>query len=334
MKHILLLGTGGTIACKSGTYGLSPQIACDELLSYVPEARNICHVDAVQLLNIDSTEIHVEHWLKIADMIEKNYRAYDGFVVTHGTDTMAYTAAALAYLIQNSAKPVVLTGAQRPINTAFTDARNNLLDSLCFASCNQAHGVNIVFNGNVIAGTRGKKIRTKSFRAFYSINFPQIASIIDGKIRFYLQESMPEQDSICFFHQLNDRVALLKLTPGLTANVLDYMAAHFDAVVIEGFGVGGLPSVKPYDFLHAAERWIQRGKVIVMATQVTEEGSDMSRYEVGQRIKCEYDLLESFDMTIESVITKMMWILGQTSDIKEIERLFYTPVYHDLLPTK
>ena len=117
-------------------------------------------------------------------------------------------------------------------------------------------------------------------------------------------------------------------------NVLDYMAAHFDAVVIEGFGVGGLPSVKPYDFLHAAERWIQRGKVIVMATQVTEEGSDMSRYEVGQRIKCEYDLLESFDMTIESVITKMMWILGQTSDIKEIKRLFYTPVYHDLLPTK
>lgn len=334
MKRILLLGTGGTIACKVGAHGLSPQIACDDLLSYVPDARSFCQVDTVQLLNIDSTEIHAEHWVKIANAIEENYAAYDGFVISHGTDTMAYSAAAMSYLIQNSPKPIVFTGAQRPIDTDSTDAKNNLLDSLRFASCDRACGVNIVFNGNVIAGTRGRKVRTKSFHAFYSINFPHIATIIDGRILFYLDDKPDKDKSVHFFRRLNDRVALLKLTPGLTADVLDYMAEHFDAVIIEGFGVGGLPSEGRYDFLHTAERWIKRGKVIVMATQVTEEGSDMSRYEVGQKIKTEFDLLESFDMTIEAVTTKVMWILGQTSDASEIKQMFYMPVQHDILLTE
>ena len=162
MKHILLLGTGGTIACKRGDNGLTPLLTGDELLSYVPAAREFCHVDAIQVLNIDSTNIHPKHWLMLSQVLEKNYDNYDGFVICHGTDTMAYTAAAMSYLVQHSSKPIVITGAQKPIDLDVTDARTNLLDSLRFASCDRAHGVSIVFDGKVIAGTRGKRSAPKA----------------------------------------------------------------------------------------------------------------------------------------------------------------------------
>src|SRR5574344_1825939 len=171
-KRILLLATGGTIACKRSDGGLTPVITSQELLSYVPAAKQFCVVHTVQLMNIDSTNMQAEHWLTIAAAIEKNYAQYDGFVITHGTDTMAYTAAALSDLIQDSEKPVIVTGAKKPINMENTDARVNLLDSLELASCDKTYGVNIVFDGKLIAGTRGRKERTKSYNAFSSIHFP------------------------------------------------------------------------------------------------------------------------------------------------------------------
>lgn len=331
MKKILLLGTGGTIACAGGQYGLSPQLTCTELLSYIPEAKKIGDIDVIQVINIDSTEIRAGHWLKLAAVIEENYDDYDGFVIAHGTDTLAYTAAALSYLIQQSAKAIVLTGAQKPIHVDSTDAKRNLLDSIRFAACDQAHGVSIVFNGRVITGTRGRKVRTKSFNAFQSINFPAIASVIDGKILFYLEGSLPATENVRFYHALNERVAVLKLTPGLSADILDYMAAHYDAIIIEGFGVGGFPSDGNCNFLQTVERLIRGGHIIIMASQVTEEGSDLSRYEVGCRIKKEYDLPETYDMTLEAAITKMMWILTQTSEPAKVRRMLYTPIQHDIL---
>lgn len=162
MKHLLLLGTGGTIACKRGENGLTPLLTGDELLSYVPDAKKFCEVETVQVLNIDSTNMHPKHWLKLAQVLEENYDNYDGFVICHGTDTMAYTAAAMSYLVQHSSKPIVITGAQKPIDLDVTDARTNLLDSLRFAASERAHGVTIVFDGKVIAGTRGKKERARA----------------------------------------------------------------------------------------------------------------------------------------------------------------------------
>ena len=171
MKQILVIGTGGTIACKRSSDGLKPVMSSDELLSFVPDTKRFCHADTLQVLNIDSTNMQPEHWLLIARSIKEHYNQYDGFVVCHGTDTMAYTAAALSYLIQDSPKPIVITGAQKPIDMENTDARMNLADSLLFASCPRAHGVNLVFDGKVIAGTRGKKERTKSYNAFPSSFF-------------------------------------------------------------------------------------------------------------------------------------------------------------------
>ena len=331
MKHILLLGTGGTIACKRGDNGLTPLLTGDELLSYVPAAREFCHVDAIQVLNIDSTNIHPKHWLMLSQVLEKNYDNYDGFVICHGTDTMAYTAAAMSYLVQHSSKPIVITGAQKPIDLDVTDARTNLLDSLRFASCDRAHGVSIVFDGKVIAGTRGKKERTKSYNAFSSINFPYLAVIQEEHILFYIDDKWQDKETVRFYHDLDSRVALLKLIPSMGSSVLDYLAEHHDAVVIESFGVGGLPSYDSGDFYSSIEKWISQGKVIVMTPQVTQEGSNMSVYEVGQKIKNAFGLIESYDMTLEATVTKLMWILGQTREPDRIRELFYRTVNHDIL---
>lgn len=332
-KRILMIATGGTIASKRGDNGLKPLITSDELLGYVPDAVQFCHADAVQILNIDSTNMQPEHWLLIASTIEKHYSQYDGFVICHGTDTMAYTAAALSYLIQNSAKPIVITGSQKPIDLEITDAKTNLLDSLRFASCDQAYGVTIVFDGKVIAGTRGKKERTKSYNAFSSINFPYIAAIQDGHIIFYLDDKNQLTKPVRFWHELNSKVALLKLIPSMDAGVLDYMAQHYDAVIIESFGVGGIPTYNTGDFHKAIERWVSAGKVVVMTTQVTNEGSNMSVYEIGHSIKQEFGLLEAYDMTLEATVTKLMWILGQTKDPEKVREMFYRTVNRDMLFT-
>lgn len=331
MKRILMLGTGGTIACKRTENGLKPVITSDEILAYVPDSRRYCHIDSIQILNIDSTNIQPSHWLTISRAIEEHYEDYDGFVITHGTDTMAYTAAALSYLIQRSQKPIVITGAQKPIDMENTDARTNLTDSLVFASSDRAHDVNIVFDGKVITGTRGKKERTKSYNAFSSINFPCVAIIQEDQIIFYLDDKGRDKEPVAFYHSLNSGVGLLKLIPSMDASLLDYMAEHYDAVIIESFGVGGLPSYEDGGYYKAVSRWTDMGKTVVMTTQVTNEGSNMSVYEVGKNIKMEFGLLEAYDMTLEAVVTKLMWILGQTKDPEEIRKLFYTTINRDVL---
>lgn len=333
MKKILMLGTGGTIACRRTPTGLKPLLSSGELLEYVPDVKEFCQADSLQVFNIDSTNMQPSHWLAIASAIEKNYDGYDGFVICHGTDTMAYTAAAISYLIQGSKKPIVVTGAQKPIDMENTDARVNLSDSLLFACQDQASGVSIVFDGKVIAGTRGKKERTKSYNAFSSINFPYLAAISDGHVIFYINEPENPDRQVRFYHRMNPHVALMKLIPSMGADVLDYMAGHYDAVIIESFGVGGLPSYDGSDFYKAVEKWVSLGKTVVMTTQVTNEGSNMSVYEVGHCIKQEYGLLEAYDMTLEATVTKLMWILGQTMDRDEIRRMFYQTINKDILWT-
>ncbi|MCI8270408.1 MAG: asparaginase [Lachnospiraceae bacterium] len=333
MKRILMIATGGTIASKSSETGLKPLITSDELLRYVPDTREFCQADTLQLINIDSTNMQPCHWLKIAAAIREHYDAYDGFVVCHGTDTMAYTAAALSYLIQNSPKPIVITGAQKPIDLEITDAKTNLTDSLRFASHDKAYGVVIVFDGKVIAGTRGKKERTKSYNAFSSINFPYIATIQEPHVIFYLDDKALLKAPVRFYDSLNPRIALLKLIPSMEAGVLSYLADHYDAVIIESFGVGGLPSYESGDFHKAIQQWTHAGKTVVMTTQVTNEGSNMSIYEVGKTIKQEFGLLEAYDMTLEATVTKLMWILGQTGEPKQIRDMFYRTINRDILYT-
>lgn len=330
MKHILLIATGGTIASGNSENGLTPQISSEELLSYVPAAREFCTIDAVQILNIDSTNLQPEHWLLMARTVRENYDKYDGFVICHGTDTMAYTSSALSYLIQNSPKPIIITGAQKPISMEITDAKTNLLDSLRFAACPDAHGVTIVFNGKIIAGTRAKKVHSKSFNAFDSINFPVLATIRNNKIVHYVKDSCPCSYP-AFYSDINPKVCLVKLIPGMEPDLLPWIGEHYDAVIIESYGVGGLPSAPDRDFLKEVDKLIADGKIVVMTTQVMYEGSDMEVYEVGHVAKERYGLIESYDMTLEATVTKLMWIMAQTHDPQRIKAMFYTTINHDIL---
>jgi L-asparaginase len=244
---------------------------------------------------------------------------------------MAYTAAALSYLIQNSPKPIVITGAQKPIDLPDTDARTNLIDSIRYAADDRAHDVCIVFGGSVIAGTRAKKERTKSYNACSSINYPPIAVIQDRRIIFYIDCRKPDRSETVFSDRLGANVFLYRLIPGSDGIIPELLMERYDALIIESFGVGGIPDYGNASLKSSIHQWIAAGKIVVMATQVPNEGSDMSVYEVGHAVKNIYDLPESYDMTLEAVIAKTMWILGKTKDRKEFRKLFYTTVNHDLL---
>ncbi len=330
MKKILMIGTGGTIASTKTISGsLHPQLTSEEILMYIPSISQICEVDTVQVCNMDSTNISPDIWILLVQTIRNNYEIYDGFVISHGTDTMAFTAAALSYLIQNSPKPIVLTGAQRPINMDITDSKTNLYDSFLYAASDQSSGVQIVFNGKVILGTRARKTHSKSFQAFSSINYPYLAVIQDSHLIQYI--SQPKQGSPIFFDKINPRVGLFKLTPGADSDILDYMLTKYDAIIIESYGVGGIPSLPHYHYLGIIQKWIEQGKTVVMTTQVPNEGSDMNIYQVGHELKNKVSIIEAYDMITEAVVSKLMWILGQTNDPELIKGMFYTTVSNDIL---
>ncbi len=329
-KNILLIATGGTIASKKTEEGLVPQITSEELLGYVPEINEYCNVDAMQLINIDSTNIQPEYWVLMTEAIESNYDKYDGFVISHGTDTMSYTSAALSYLIQNPDKPIIITGAQKPINADITDAKKNLLDSFRFAAEKDVRGVYLVFDGKAIVGTRARKVKSKSYSAFESINFPVAAIIDDSRITKYIRNE-ELTGPVMFYKSIYPSIFLLKLAPGMEPDVLDYIGEKYEGVVIESYGVGGLPFQDKRNFLEKLETLTEKGKVIVIATQVMFEGSDMSIYEVGVKALKKYKVLQAYDMTIEAVVTKLMWIMAQTKDFNEIEKKFYTRINEDSL---
>lgn len=330
MKKILMIGTGGTIASEMTPEGLTPELNTHQLLSYLPRIAQLCHVDCIQLYSLDSTSIHPTHWLGTAQAIREHYDDYDGFVISHGTDTMAYTAAALSYLIQRSSKPIVLTGSQRSICMENTDARMNLYNAFLYAAAEGSRGVSLVFDGKVISGTQARKERTKSFNAFSSVDYPELAIIRDGRLIRYLAE-LDHRDGPEFFHRLEERVLLLTLIPGMGADALSALRDSYQAVILQSFGVGGVPGGGSGPFARAMEDWLRAGKTIVMMTQVPYEGSDMAVYQVGYQVKEKYQLMEAYNMTLEAAATKLMWVLGQTRDSEEVRRLFYQPVQWDII---
>lgn len=328
-KHILMIATGGTIASKNAGAGLAPALTSEELLACVPEIAEICRVDTVQPFNLDSTNLYCKHWLEIARIISDGYDRYDGFVVTHGTDTMAYTAAALSYLVQNSTKPIVLTGSQKSAYLRDTDARKNLSDAFAYCADEGASNVHVVFDGNVILGTRAKKTRTRSYNAFSAIDYPDTAIMRDGKPFYYLKEDKPVGQPK-FYDRLTENIFVLKMIPGLSPEIFSYLSQHYDGLIIESFGSGGLPAYENDEFFRRLKDFMASGKTVVVTTQVEREGSALDKYEVGRKLLDCGNVLEARCMTLEATVTKLMWILAQTREQEEISRLFYMPILNDI----
>ena len=340
MKRILLIATGGTIASSEDGNGLSPTVTGEELAQAVPEIAQVAQVEVAQLMNIDSTNMRPSDWLRIARAIRESYDSYDGFVVLHGTDTMAYTAAALSYLIQESPKPIVLTGSQKPMENPFTDAKLNLYQSLLYATDDRSRDVTVVFGGAVIAGTRARKQRTMSFNAFKSVNYPSLAYVRNDRIIRSGEHMLgirhdterPLHAEPRFFDALDEAVFTLKLTPGVNPRIFEALKASYDAVIIETFGIGGIPEYKnenDLSFKQAIFDWVDSGRTVVITTQVPEEGLDLGVYEVGRAYAEHPGILKGDDMTTEALVAKTMWARGVSSDPQTVKELFMQPINFD-----
>ncbi len=328
-RRILLITTGGTIASKPLSQGWEPQLSGEQIQDFVPELAEIADFETMALMNIDSTNMNPACWSTMAEVIRASYEDYDGFVLTHGTDTMAYTAAALSYMIQNSPKPIVLTGSQKSIALRDTDARRNLRDAFVYAVDPGANGVKVVFDSRILLGTRVRKTHTMSYNAFDSIDFPAIGLVRDRTVVYFVRETPNE--ALSFRMSLDPNVAVLKLVPGLRPEILTEVASLADAVVIEGFGVGGLPNLAGWNLAEVAGELLAAGKILVMTTQVAHEGSDMGVYQVGHDLKHRLGMLEAYTMTLEALTCKLMWILARTKDPQEVKELLYHVVDHDII---
>lgn len=335
-KRILIVATGGTIASTSDgeAGGLTPTASGRELADKVPLLDTIAELDFVQPMNIDSTNMRPRDWLKIRDVIVDAYDRYDGFVVLHGTDTMAYTAAALSYLIQDSEKPIVFTGSQQPMASPFTDAKLNLYQSVLYAADDASRDVNVVFSGKVIAGTRAHKQRTMSFNAFSSMNYPSLAYIRNDRIVRAGEAAgvvTPQRTGAAprVYDEVDEHVIVLKLTPELQPSIFDLLKRDYDAIILETFGIGGIPSYGDGSYEDAILDWVGSGRTLVVTTQLPEEGLDLGVYEVGRAYADNPGILKGDDMTTEALVAKTMWVLGQTRDPHKIRELFYREVNHD-----
>lgn len=272
-----------------------------------------------------------ENWLTIAQEIRRNQMNYDSFIITHGTDTMGYTAAGLSYLLHDCMRTIVITGSQIPVSFHRTDAKKNIHDALLFARQSNLPGVFVVFDGVAIAGTRAVKIRTKSYDAFESINYPYIATIHGEtlSIRSTYHRDIPRQLRVSM--ALCPDVFLVRIFPGLSPTFFDFLKMHARGVIIESFGNGGLPC-EERNLTEKVRELTRQHIPVIITTQCLEEGQDISLYEVG-KLAADAGGITAGDMNTEAIVAKLMWILGLTNDLAEIKKLIQTPIAHDLSHT-
>lgn len=319
-KKILMLSTGGTIASVPGENGLLPQISGETMVQMIPELKGLCDITCREIMNIDSSNIMPSDWRTMAEAIEASYGDYDGFVITHGTDTMAYTSSALSLMLRNLSKPVILTGSQLPIESPLTDAKKNISDAFK-TSVYGRRGVYIVFNGRIICGSKAKKLYSESFDAFHTINGEDEGKIINGTVFFDSPEKEPAAGVFHTETKMEEKILTIKLFPGADPKILDYAAENkIKGIVIEGYGAGGIP-YRGKDFTAMTARAVKSGIMTVVATQCTYDGTDMSKYEVGVLAE-KAGALPAGKMTYEAVVTKMMWALGNAKTEAEAVKLF------------
>ncbi len=318
-KKILIITTGGTLASAKSKEGLVPELNSTEIFSGMKGIMNHFEVDFLELFSLDSSNMQPEEWQMIAKTVYENCGKYDGMVIIHGTDTMAYTASAISFMLQNIPIPVVLTGSQLSILNPIADAVENCRCAINMAG-SEVPGVFVAFNRKVMLGTRASKVRTISFDAFESINYPYVGVVNSNglDISNYRQEEEKEfqlQDKLC------KEVFLLKLIPGTNPAIFEALyQMGYKGVVVEAFGIGGI-HFKKRDLAEAIGNVIAKGMTVVVGTQCLYEGSNLSVYQTGQVI-LKQGAIAAHDMTTEAAITKLMWVLGQTEDREEIKAYF------------
>lgn len=322
MKKVLILATGGTISSCAGDEGMVPQTAPPELMGALDKFGQYYKITYKVILNLDSSNIQAEEWKLIARSIYEALPDYDGVVVTHGTDTMAYTASAVTFMLQNLDKPVVFTGSQIPIGSPLSDAQSNLATALAAIDHNVT-GVTIAFNHKLMRGCRAVKVRTMGFDAFESVNSQNRGEFFADGVRLVTERLAPRGDKCELRDGLCNEVFLLKLIPGTNPEIFDCLQnMNYRGVVLETFGAGGLHYLRR-DLSSPIKRLVDGGIPVVVCSQCLYEKSDFSLYEVGRKVLAT-GAIQSLDMTTEAAVTKLMWALGQSADPEGVRTIFST----------
>lgn len=317
MKKLHLMATGGTIACVPSPKGLVPGLGAKELLQYVKTENNIEYSD---LFSMDSSNIQPEEWQQMAKAVMEIRKSCDGIVITHGTDTMAYTASMLTFMLRNIDIPVVLTGSQHPIVKPDSDGRENLQNAI-IAAGEISGGVYIAFGDAVIKGCRAVKTRTTSLNAFESINYPYIGAVANGRFINFVEEKTAG-DTVCFT-EIEPDVALVKLIPGTSPRLLESIGeCGIKGVVVEAFGMGGVHNFRR-DHAMSLKKLIEKGIPVILTSQCLYEGSSTEVYEVSSSLR-DAGVISAGDMTTEAAVTKLMWVLGHTGSIDQVEKMMRT----------
>ncbi len=323
MSKIIILATGGTIACVQTDKGYVPGLTGQQLVQQIPQLSEMGEVQARQLMNIDSSDMRVSDWRTIARAVYNESDYFDGVVITHGTDTMCYTAAALSFMLSNLKIPVVLTGAQMPLTIADSDGPRNVLAAVAVAQSG-VPGVQVVFNNKIINGSRAFKMYAKNSDAYVSRNFPYLGSVlpdftIDRQATAkVLRNERPLITNLC------EDVILLKITPATSPSILDHIAREgYRGVVIEGFGTGGIANLNR-GMLDGIRYLTDNLQVpVVMISQCPYDGVNLAVYGVGEQASS-VGVIPGNDMTTETAVVKLMWALGLSNDLATIRELMLT----------
>ena len=317
-KKILLLTTGGTIASVPGGEGLEP-MRSGVMERELEQLRTYYDITVQDVMCLDSSNISPEEWQQIARVVFEQRLNYDGVVVSHGTDTMAYTASAVTFMLQNIDRPVVFTGSQLPLADMLSDGPDNLRTAFAMAAAGEP-GVFLAFDRKVMLGCRAVKVRASGFSAFESVN-ARYAGRVSNLGLVLDREVLPKvKGEPKLLTGMSKNVFLLKLTPGLSPAIFDMLAAlGYRGIVVEAFGLGGINVLNKG--LRAIHRAVEDGISVVVTTQCLYDSSNLQVYQVGNKL-LEMGVIQGRDMTSEAAMTKLMWAIGQGMEQREIAELF------------
>lgn len=326
MKKILIITTGGTITSIQSNNGLIPTDTSTFLVKAIKDPE--LDISVKNIMVLDSSNIQPEEWKVIATDIYNSMNDFDGIIVTHGTDTMAYTASMMCFMIQNPTIPIVFTGSQLPITHPLTDAYNNL--RAAGEMCKSGYkGIFIAFDRKIIIGCRAVKVRTSGFAAFESINLKSVGKISGNGLTIRDEMIKKYEGGPKLVTNIETNVFLLKLTPTTNPNIIDLLIqSGIKGIVIEAYGAGGISFVRR-DFVSKIKYAIENNVPVVVSSQCLYETSNFNIYEVGQKV-IKTGAIEALDMTSEAAVCKLMYALGQSNDIKEISKIFRSEIASEI----